>query len=116
MVEMTVQIPPKLALRLQPLQDRLVEIIELGLQVITPAQYGLYSEVIEFLAGGPTAQAIITFHPSAEAQDRVTELLDKNRKGTLSPAEQTELDQYENLDYLMTLVKARARQRLAIAA
>ena len=116
MVEMTIQIPPKLASRLQSLQDRLVEIIELGLQAITPAQYGLYSEVIEFLAGGPTPEVIIAFHPSAKAQDRVTELLDKNRTGTLPPAEQAELDQYERLDYLMTLVKARARQRPAIVA
>ena len=116
MVEMTVQIPPKLALRLRPIQDRLVEIIELGLRAITPAQYGLHSEVIEFLASGPTSQAIVAFRPSAGAQARVAELLDKNRTDTLTPAEQAELDQYEHLDYLMTLVKARARQRLATLA
>ena len=113
MVKVTVQIPPKLALWLQPVQDRLVEIIELGLRAITPAQYGLHSEVIEFLACGPTSQDIIAFRPSVEAQARVTELLDKNRTGTLTPAEQAELDQYERLDYLITLVKARARQHLA---
>ena len=112
MVEMTVQIPPKLALKLRPVQDRLVEIIELGLRAITPAQYALHSEVIEFLASGPASQAIVAFRPSTEAQARVTELLDKNRAGTLAPAEQAELDQYERLDYLMTLVKARARQHL----
>jgi hypothetical protein len=28
----------------------------------------------------------------------------------LTPEEQIELDEYENLDYLITLVKARARQ------
>lgn len=110
MVEMTVQMPPQLALRLRPIQNRLVEIIELGLRAITPAQYGLHSEVIEFLASGPTLQAIVAFRPSAKAQARVTELLDKNQAGTLMSAEQSELDRYEHLDYLMTLVKARARQ------
>lgn len=109
MVEMTIHVPDELALRLRPVQDRLAEIIELGLREMAPAQFGLYTEVIEFLASGPTPQAIITFHSSEEAQARVVELLDKNRSNTLTPVEQAELDQYENLDYLMTLVKARAR-------
>jgi hypothetical protein len=113
MTELTIRIPDELALRLQPVQDRLVEIIELGLQKITQAQYGLHNEVTEFLASSPGPQAIVDFRPSAEAQARVTELLEKNQAGTLSPDEQAELDQYENLDYIMTLVKAQARRRLS---
>ncbi len=115
MIELTVHVPNELALRLQPVQDRLAEIIELGLREITPAQYDLHSEVIEFLASGPTPQAIVAFRPSVQAQDRVTNLLDKTRGATLTPAEQAELDRYEHLDYLMTLVKARARQHIAAA-
>ncbi len=115
MVELTIQIPDDLALRLQPLQNRLVEIIELGLHEISPVQNALHSEVIEFLAGGPSSQAIINFHPSAKAQARVAELLTKNQAGDLLPAEQAELDQYENLDFMMTLVKAQARRRLSLA-
>lgn len=113
MVELTIQIPEELALRLRPVQDRLAEIIELGLREMGPVQLGLYTEVIEFLASGPTPQAIVAFRPSQEAQARVAELLDKNRGSMLTPAEQAELDQYEELDYLMTLVKARARQHLS---
>jgi hypothetical protein len=115
MVELTVRVPDELALRLQPVQGRLAEIIELGLREMTLTQYGLYSEVVEFLASGPTSQAIVAFRPSAEAQARVAELLDNNQAGALTSAEQEELDQYERLDYLMTLIKARARQRLAAA-
>jgi len=76
----------------------------------------LYNEVIEFFAEGPSPRAIIAFHPSVETQHRLVELLDKNQLGMLTPEEQTELDQYESLDYLVTLVKARARQRLTKAA
>ncbi len=115
MVELTIQIPDDLALQLQPMQNRLPEIIELGLREITRSQTGLHSEVIEFLAGGPDPQAIINFRPSLEAQTRITELLTKNQSGALSSDEQAELDQYENLDYLMTLVKAQARRRLSLA-
>lgn len=114
MVELMVQIPDDLALRLQPVQDRLAEIIELGLREIGRTQFGLHSEVIEFLASGPDPQTIIDFRPSSEAQARVIELLHKNQAGTLSSDEQAELDQYENLDYLMTLVKAQARRRQSL--
>lgn len=110
MVEMTIQVPDELASRLQPVQDRLVEIIELGLREIEPARHKLHNEVIEFLASGPSPQAIVHFRPSPQAQARVTELLEKNRAGALTPDEEAELDQYEELDYFMTLVKAQARQ------
>ena len=112
MVELTLQLPDELAMRLKPMQDRLPEIIELGLREIAPSQHALHNEVIEFLASGPSAQSVVAFRPSAEAQTRVAELLDKNRAGLLTADEQSELDQYESLDYLMTLIKARARQHV----
>ncbi len=113
MAELTIQIPDELALQLKPLENRLVEIIELGLREVTQNHYGLYQEVVEFLASSPPPEAILTFHPSDKAQQRVVELLDKNKTGLLSAEEQAELDQYENLDFMMTLVKAEARKRLA---
>ena len=115
MIELTIQIPDELARRLQPVQDRLAEIIELGLWELTPVQHRFSSEVVEFLARGPSSQVIVDFRPSLELQARVSKLLDKNQVGTLTPAERAELDQYEHLDYLMTLMKARARQYLATA-
>lgn len=116
MVQLTIEVPEELAFRLQPLQNRLVEIIEVGLREITPAEYGLHSEIIEFLASGPKPQEIVAFQASESATSRVNELLDKNREDTLTAAERAELDQYETLDYLMTLVKARARLYLTRAA
>ena len=113
MVELTIQIPDDLATQLRPVQDRLIEIIELGLRQIAPAQYPLHQEVIEFLASGPPPQTIIDFHPSIDAQSRVASLLAKNEEGSLTPDEQRELDEYENLDFMMTLVKVQARKRLS---
>lgn len=113
MVELTIEIPEELASRLQPVQDRLLEIMELGLREISPVQYGLHSEVIDFLASGPSSQRIIDFQPSEDVTARVSELLNKNRASTLTAAENAELDQYEILDYLLTLVKARARFNLS---
>ena len=39
---------------------------------------------------------------------RLEDLLEKNRMGTMSKAENSELDIYEQLDQLMILLKARA--------
>jgi len=111
MVELTIQIPDELAVQLQPMQNHLPEIIRLGLREIAVVPSGLYGEVVDFLASGPAPQAIINFRPSPQAITRIQALLAKNRAGQLSAEEQAELDYYENLDYLMTLIKAHARKR-----
>ncbi|MEQ9667350.1 hypothetical protein [Coleofasciculus sp. G2-EDA-02] len=67
-----------------------------------------YTEVLDFLITRPTPQEITTFKVSAEAQERLHTLLDKNREGTLTAAEATELDLYEQLEHLMILLKAKA--------
>ncbi len=114
MIELTIQIPDDLACQLQPVQNHLPEIIRIGLHKFVPTNNLLYTEVIEFLAGGPPPQSIINFRPSIQAQTRVNHLLLKNQTHGLSAEEQTELDYYEQLDYLMTLVKAKARQHLSV--
>jgi len=71
-----------------------------------------YEEVAEFIARrGP--REVAEFKPSAEARTRVTELLQREKATGLSPAERRELDHYEDLELLMNLAKARARQLLA---
>jgi plasmid stability protein len=71
-----------------------------------------YNEVIEFLGRGVTTQEIIEFQLSGAAQARAQTLVEKNREGTLSPAEEAELDLYVELEDLMALIKIRARQQL----
>jgi plasmid stability protein len=71
-----------------------------------------YNEVIEFLGRGATTQEIVDFRLSAAAQARGQALLEKNRQGTLSPAEEAELNLYIELENLMALIKIRAHQQL----
>ena len=72
----------------------------------------LYNEVTIFLAGGPSPDEIVALRPSAAAQKRLRELLAKNQTGHLSDAEVVELDEYQNMNHLMTLLKAQARRQL----
>jgi hypothetical protein len=71
-----------------------------------------YEEVAEFIAQrGP--REVAEFRPSVEAKQRVGELLGREKTSGLTPEERRELDHYEDLELLMNLAKARARQLLA---
>jgi hypothetical protein len=72
-----------------------------------------YEEVIDFIAAGTTPQNVIAFRPSEAAQERVTDLLSREKEGALSPEEKSELDHYLQLEHLMRLAKARARDFLS---
>jgi hypothetical protein len=69
----------------------------------------LYREITDFLAENPTTQQIMAFKISTAAQERLENLLDKNREEALSPGERAELDTYLQLSEWMTILKARAR-------
>jgi hypothetical protein len=69
----------------------------------------LYREITDFLAENPATQQIMAFKISTAAQERLENLLDKNREAALSPGERAELDTYLQLSEWMTILKARAR-------
>jgi len=72
-----------------------------------------YEEVIDFIASGPSPTAVVSFRPSSEASERVATLIEREKTDGLSPEEKAELDHYMELEHIMRLAKARARQRLA---
>jgi len=72
-------------------------------------------EVIDFLAAGTTPEALIAFRPSASVQDRIADLLVRNQEGALSSEEQSELEDFLQLEHLLILAKAQARRNTRIA-
>ena len=70
-----------------------------------------YQEIIDFIAGGSTSEDVAMWTPSQQARDRAAELINCEKAGTLSPDELAELKHYLELEHLMRLAKARARQR-----
>ena len=69
-----------------------------------------YEEVIEFIAAGTSPSSVIAFQPSAAAKERVADLIYREKTTGLSPDEKSELDHYMQMEHLMRLAKARARQ------
>ena len=116
-MQLTIDIPDRLAQRLEPERDRLAEIIESGLRLRDwVGASALAQEIVAFLARGPRPQEIVAFRPSAVAVERSRELLRRNQEGGLTPSEGAELEEMALLDHLVTLIKAQAWQHTRPAA
>ena len=74
------------------------------------------NEVAEFFAQAPTREQIASFQFTAEAKQRVRDLLAGNAAGTLTSSEQRELDQLVALDDVVSLIRARAQRDSSSAA
>lgn len=72
-----------------------------------------YEEIVEFIARGTTPDNVVAFRPSAGARERVAELMEREKTSGLSPEEESELSHYLQLEHVMRLAKARARQHVA---
>ena len=68
---------------------------------------------VDFLAAGTTPQGVIDFHPSEATREKVEDLIRRQKLESLSDEEERELSHYLEVEHLMRLAKARARQRLA---
>ena len=68
-------------------------------------------ELLDLLAGGIPPSRLLSFHPSASTRAQLERLLGKNRRGTLTETEAHELDEYERIEHLVRLLKARVRRK-----
>ena len=75
----------------------------------TPAHY----EIIDFIAAGTTPEEVANFRPSPEAQSRIADLLERERDQHLMPEEKAELDHFMELEHILRIAKAKARQILS---
>lgn len=71
-----------------------------------------YEELVQFIAA-LSPREVIDFKPSETARQRVWDLLERKKAAALAAEEQSELDHYLEIEHLMRLAKARARQLLA---
>lgn len=77
------------------------------------AAHPLYLEMIDFIASGTTPEAVVQYRPSAQAQQRLEELLAAAEDGQLTPEQQAELNHFLELEHILRMAKARALQILA---
>lgn len=75
-------------------------------------QQSIFSELADFIVSQPTLDAIAAYRVPETLEQRVQELLEKNREEGLTPDEREEMHQFLAMSHLMTLAKAKARLKL----
>jgi|SRR5882724_4833417 len=119
MTTITLEVPDELATQIGQLREHLPALLS---EVLNPSvgekvlvglgvarSRKVFDEMIDFLASGPSPEQIIAHKASERMQDRLRELLGKNREEGLTEAESAELDLFESVEDLMGLLKAKAR-------
>ena len=123
MTELTLQVSDDIAAQLAPIQQQLPRLLQQIAQSVPMDRLeasafssmrtdSVYNEFLDFLLTAPAPQEIMDFKVSAATQSRLGELLEKNREDGLTDAEQGELDAYEQVEYVVTLLKAKAHRQL----
>ena len=114
-MEITLTIPEDLAVRLQPFEKELPQILELGIRAWSArgdAGFSGLNEVLETLASLPTPQEVLMLRPSATLQEQIENLLEKNQNGNLSAEERRSWARYQYVEHLVRLAKAHAALKL----
>jgi hypothetical protein len=69
-----------------------------------------YDEIIDFIAQGNDPHSVSAYQPSEAVKERVYELLNREKSGILTSEECSELSHCLQLEHLMRLANARAKQ------
>ena len=99
-------------------QQHLSQALELGLQELKARpQEGFsgFAEVLEFLANLPTPEEILLLRPSQTLQAQIDRLSAAYQNQTLTPQEQQLWQQYEYLEHIIRMVKAKAYLKLNVS-
>ena len=114
MPTITLDVPQELSERLQQEGDRLPELLALSLdQPALPAR--TYRYILDFLASQPTTEEILAFRPTPAMVSRLQTLVEREKTGQLTKIEQEELDEYEQIEHLMVMIKAGSLPFLKVA-
>lgn len=72
------------------------------------------AEVLEFLAGLPGPEETLKLRPSSRFALRLEHLLEKNRSSKLDSQEEEEWENYQFLEHLVRMAKAKACLKLGL--
>ncbi len=68
----------------------------------------VYDHFLSFVVEKATPREVLAFDIPADLRDRAIDLLDRQDAGTLTPEEADELAQMQQMDRLVSALKARA--------
>lgn len=71
----------------------------------------IYEELLDLFADTADTSRLLKFRLPPDRQAQLDDLLQKNREGLLTESERGELAEFERLEHLGRMLKARARQK-----
>ena len=72
-----------------------------------------YEEIVDLIASGSGPEAVAAYQASPVIRERVEDLIRREKTASLSDEEESELNQYMQLEHVIRLAKARAQARLS---
>ena len=118
-MKFTLEVSDELAAHLRPYEAELPAIVAAGLRqwkVRDEHQVSGLKDVLEKLAELPKPEEVLALRLSESAQERVDELLAKNRSEELTAAEGREWAAFELLEHVVRRAKIRAVAKLKAPA
>ncbi len=116
MTTVQLEVSDDLAEKLRPVNSQQIErALYIGLREINASNQVRFvgaAQILELLASLPTPQEVLAIQPSAQLQERVSQLLEKNRNEGLSLEEKQEWQEFEYLEHLIRIAKAKAARKL----
>jgi hypothetical protein len=76
-------------------------------------QQSIFSELADFIVSQPILEEIVSYRVSPILQQRIDDLLDKNREENLTFDERIEMEKILAISHLISLAKIKARLKLA---
>lgn len=79
------------------------------------SEVAIFSRILEpnqATLSAAAARALLALGFSQTDKDRMRQLSAKAQQGTLTPGEQTEIDNYERVGHILSLMKSKARRSL----
>ncbi|WP_287455283.1 hypothetical protein [Leptolyngbya sp. UWPOB_LEPTO1] len=114
-MKFTIDLPEALPTRLNAQEQSLSQVLEVGLdELIASPQTGFtgFAEVLEFLANLSTPKEILALRPSETLQAQIDQLSEKHKAESLTPQEKHLWQQYEYLEHVISMAKAKAYLKL----
>ncbi len=71
----------------------------------------IYDDLLDLFVDTADMDRLAAFRLPPDKQARLDELLQKNREGLVTDAQRGELQEFERLEHLGRMLKARARQK-----
>ncbi|MGB3511541.1 MAG: hypothetical protein WBA93_20340 [Microcoleaceae cyanobacterium] len=115
MPQITLNLPDELISRLHYFEKELPQILELGMRELNASSTeGLkgVANLLEFLVSLPSPEEILALRPSEILQNQINILLEKNRTAELTNEEKKQWEQYQYLEHLVRIAKAKAYLKL----